>query len=385
MTATMTRRERVLTALSRRQPDRVPIDLGGTKNSTIHTLAYERLKRHLGISTSSEPRVVDRNGQGVEMEEAVLDLLDVDTRAVYQGGPDHPRAHEVDGHSYRDEWGVLWSKPAGGNWYNLAGRPLSGEITLADIANYPWPDPLDPGIVRPIVPQIEHLRRTTDCALLLYLTSPFVHKSQYLMGFQDWFLNIALDQRLIGALFDAVLELTMAQTDQILKVAGGLVDLVYFADDVADQNGPIISLEAYRKLIAPRHRAYVECIRARTPAAILYHSCGSLYPLMEDIISLGVDAVNPVQVSARDMGTNRLKKEFGDRITFWGAVDTQNVLPSGTVQDVREEVQRRISDLAPGGGYVLASVHNIQADVPPENICAMIDAARKYGAYEAAS
>ena len=385
MTSMMTRCERVLTALSRRQPDRVPIDLGGTKNSTIHVVAYKRLKRYLGISVPTEPRLADRMMQVVDIDEAVLQRLDVDTRAVYEGPPDRPHGHVIDENTYEDEWGVVRRKAPGGYSYDLLRCPLSGEITIADIADYLRPDPLDPGIVRPITLRIERLRRMADCALVLHLPSAFVHKSQYLMGFEDWFLNIALDQRLMGVLFDAILEVSMAQTEQMLNVAGHLVDVVNVADDIADQRGPIVSPQAYRKLIAPRLLAYFEFIRARTPAPILYHTCGSLYGVMEDLVALGVHALNPVQVSARDMDTDRLKREFGDRIAFWGAVDTQKVLPFGTVQDVRTEVRRRICDLGPGGGYVLAAVHNIQPEVPPENVVAMVEAAQEFGVYEAVS
>jgi uroporphyrinogen decarboxylase len=380
----MTGRERVLTALRRRRPDRVPIDLGGTKNSSIHIVAYERLKRYLGISVPTEPRLADRMMQIVDMDEAVLQRLDVDTRAVYEGPPDRPRGRIINQDTYADEWGVVRRKVPGGYSYDLLHSPLSGEITVADIANYPRPDPLDPGILRPIVPRIEHLRRT-DCALVLHLPSAFVHKSQYLMGFEDWFLNIALNPSLMGSLFDAILEVSMAQTEQLLNTAGHLVDVVNVADDIADQRGPIVSPPAYRKLIAPRLLAYFEFIRARTSVPILYHTCGSLYEIMHDLVALGVQALNPVQVSARDMDTARLKRAYGDQVAFWGAVDTQKVLPFGTPEDVRTEVRQRICDLGPGGGYILAAVHNIQPEVPPENIVAMIEAAREFGLYETAN
>ena len=379
MAATMTHRERVLAALSHREPDRVPVDLGGTVDTSIHVLAHEQLKRHLGIATTTEPRIIHRMMQVAEVDEAILQHFDVDTRCVCAGQPDHSLSREIDEHTYQDEWGVVRRKPSGGYWYDQERGPLAGEITIANIVNYPWPDPHDPGRVRGILPRIEHLRCTTDCALVLQLPSAFVHVSQYLRGFEDWFVDTARDQRLIGTLFDAVLEVNMATAGEILKVAGHLVDVVMTADDIGDQNGPMVSPQVYRKLFKPRHRAYFQSIRDRTPAPILFHSCGSLYKLMEDLIEIGVQAVTPVQVNAGDMETGRLKREFGDRVAFWGAVDTQHVLPFGTVEDVRFEVHRRIQDLAPGGGYILSAVHNIQPEVPPENICAMFEAAQTFG------
>ena len=374
----MSGRERVVAALDHRQPDVVPIDLGGTKNSTIHTVAYERLKRRLGIE--AETRLVDRMMQVVVVDEPVLQRLDVDTRGVWGGPPDHPRGREIDAETYEDDWGVVRRKAPGTHWYDMVRSPLAGEITVADIARYPWPDPVDPGRVRGVVSRIEHLRYATDAALVLHLPSAFVHKSQYLRGFEDWFMDTACDQRLITALFDAILELSLAEAGEMLRVAGNLVDVVNTSDDIAGQAGPIISPKAYRQLIAPRQRTYFEFIRAHTPAPILYHSCGSLYGLLGDLMAMGVQAVNPVQVNARDMETGRLKSDFG-RLAFWGAIDTQNVLSFGTVDDVRAEVRRRIRDLGPGGGYVLSAVHNIQPEVPPENVCAMFEATRQYGVY----
>jgi uroporphyrinogen decarboxylase len=156
------------------------------------------------------------------------------------------------------------------------------------------------------------------------------------------------------------------------------VDFCFFGDDVAFQDGPMMSMELYRKMVKPYHARVFSYIKSRSSAKILYHSCGSVAHLIPDLIELGVDALNPVQVSAKGMDTKTLKREFGKDICFWGGIDTQRVLPFGSVQDVQAEVRRRVEDLGPGG-YCVCAVHNIQADVSPENICAMYDAAREYG------
>nr|MDA8219352.1 hypothetical protein [Dehalococcoidales bacterium] len=151
-------------------------------------------------------------------------------------------------------------------------------------------------------------------------------------------------------------------------------------DDLGTTTGPIISPALFRRLVLPRMRRIFDFVRARTDAKIFHHCDGAIYPLLGDLAEAGVQITNPVQVNVADMGdTARLKAEFGDRLTFWGAIDTSTVLPRGTPADVRQEVQRRIADLGPGGGYVLCSVHNIQPDVPPENVVAMFDAALEYG------
>ena len=200
-------------------------------------------------------------------------------------------------------------------------------------------------------------------------------------GYEDWYADVALNADLVGALMDAVLEFDLAVMEQALDLVGEDIDVILFGDDVTTQSGPMISPKSYRKLIRPRHERLFDFIHDRTDAKIMYHSCGSAYCFMEDFIDIGVDIINPVQVSAADMDTARLKAEFGDRISFWGGIDTQSVLPHGTEEEVRAEVEKRIADLAPGGGYVLAPVHNIQPDVPPENIVAMCDHAKVVGTY----
>lgn len=376
MSGKFTHRDRVLTALSRQQPDRVPVDFGGTKNSSIHVLAYERLKDRLGLS--SQTRLIDRMMQAAEVEEAVLRRFDVDTRAVLAGSPDRRLGRDIDDESYQDEWGVIFRRPPGSYWYDPVHNPLAGEISLGTIANYPYPDPHDPGQVRGILPRIEELRRTTDCALVLYLPSAFIHKTQYLRGFEDWFVDVARDRALIAALFDAVLEQSMALAGDILAVAGHLVDVVNTSDDIGGQHGLLISPDAYRELIKPRQRAYFEFIRARTTAPILFHSCGSVADIIDDLIEIGVEAINPVQTRAQGMQAERLAHDFGDRICFWGGVDSQQTLPFGTPEEVQAEVTRCVRSLGRRGGYVLAAVHNIQPEVPPENIIAMFDAARAF-------
>jgi uroporphyrinogen decarboxylase len=162
---------------------------------------------------------------------------------------------------------------------------------------------------------------------------------------------------------------------------GEYLDVFQLADDLAMQNGPYMSPDLYREMIKPYQIELFRFVKALTPAKIYYHSCGSVTMLLDDLIEVGVDILNPVQVSADNMETDRLKRRFGNRLSFWGAMDTTEILPNGTADDVRNEVRRIIRDLAPGGGFVLASVHNLQSDIPPENIIAMFETASQYGKY----
>ncbi len=381
MPRTYTHRERVLAALNHQEADRVPLELGSTTATGITIGAYEKLARHCGI----EPviQLTDRMQQLTAVDERLLEAFDVDCRPVWLGKPDNWTDEELPDNGYRDEWGVVRHKPAGSFYYDLTGSPLTGEITVADVVRHRWPDPLDPGRYRGLRERVEKLRRETDYALFLNVPPAFVHTAQYVRGFVDWFMDLKLDPKLAGAVMDAVLEVNLTIALAAIKLVGDQVDIIRTSDDIGHQRGPMVSLELYRELIKPRQKRYFQAIHDATKAKVFYHSCGSVYALMGDLIDVGVDILNPVQVAAAEMDTARLKREFGDRIVFSGAIDTQRVLPFGSPADVAAEVRRRVADLAPGGGYILGAVHNVQPDVPPQNVVALYEAGKQYGRYGA--
>jgi len=370
----MTPRERVVAALEHRAPDRVPMDLGTARFTGMVAGAYEKLRAHLGFGT--EGTLVDRMQQVVQPDERVLEHLGVDARAFSQGTPDRGGDLELGENRYRDEWGVVRGQPLGCHYYELETSPLAGEITVGSLARHKWPDPTDPGIVRGLRERAERLRQT-GYAVIYNARFNLVHTTQYLRGFEDWFLDLGADHELFSALMQAVWEVLEELNRRTLSQVGDLIDVVAYGDDIGQQDRPVCSLELYRKLIRPYQERVVELIRAHTRAKILYHTCGSVYRYMEDFIALGIDALNPVQVSAKDMEPGRLKREFGGRIAFWGGIDSQHVLPHGSPGEVRAEVRRIFELLGAEGGWVLAAVHNIQPDVPPENVCAMFEAGRE--------
>jgi uroporphyrinogen decarboxylase len=378
----MNSRERVLTTIARREPDRVPIDLGSVRNTTVHVDGYRRLRAYLGLP-ASEPRLIDRMMQVAYVDEDVLRALDVDTRTLQLGGPDVSASAEfvADGvENWRDEWGVDRIKPPGAAWFDMKGSPLAGEITAADIARYPMPNPEDPGRFRGLRERAEALRQT-DYAVILGLPSICVHISQYLRGFEDWYMDAAADPDLFAALLDAVVEVNVAVASRALDLVGDIVDVVATSDDLGTQNGLMISPPFFRRVIKPRLARYFDAVKARTKAPIYFHTCGSVYDIIGDLAEIGVDVLNPIQIAAAKMEPTRLKRDFGDRMSFWGAIDTQRVLPFGTPDEVAAEVRTRIRELGVGGGYVVASVHNIQSEVPPANIARMLTAGREFGEY----
>ncbi|TFG67547.1 MAG: hypothetical protein E4H27_08865 [Anaerolineales bacterium] len=375
----MNHRERVLAALNHQESDRVPIDLGSTRNTGILAEPYEALVTYLDMREA-----VDQ-GDGFGMsrllglvppEEVVLQRLDVDLRGIFIGKPDRVLEKTLPGGLHQDEFGVIRARPPGSHYFDVVKSPFDREITVNDIVQYPWPDPSDPGYVRNLRRQALDIRENTDYALVLHTSDIMVHTSQYMRGFENWYMDMLLAPDLMGALLDAILEVRLDILRQALDAVGDLVDVVSCADDIADQRGPMLSSAVYNKIIKPRHARYFDMIHAKTEAKILYHSCGSVVKLLPGFIDMGIDFINPVQVSANGMDSAALKKQYGEQLGFWGGVDSMHVLPFGSESDVRAEVRKRIMDLAPGGGYILTAVHNIQPDVPPQNIVAMYDEAK---------
>ncbi len=370
----MTPRERVLAALEHRQPDRAPMDVGTTRFTGIVKGAYDKLRAHLGFGGAGV--LIDRMQQVVEPDKRVLEHLGVDARGFSQGTPDRGGDIELGDHRYQDEWGVVRRQPPGCPYYELERSPLVGEITAQTVARYPWPDPTDPGIVRGLREAAQRLRQS-GYAVIYNGRFNLVHTTQYLRGFEDWFMDMGQNHALFRGLMQAVWEVLREMNRRTLREVGDLIDIVAFGDDIGQQDRPVCAPALYRQLLRPFQEQVVETIRAHTRAKILYHTCGSVYRYVEDFIAIGIDVLNPIQVSAKDMEPGRLKREFGDRINFWGGIDTQRILPRGSAGEVRSEVRRIFELMGSGGGWVLGAVHNIQPDVPPENICALFEAGRE--------
>ena len=375
----MTPRERILAALRRKPTDRIPLDLGSTIASTITEGAHARLRAHLGISSGEPPAVFSKRSGTVIPDEAILSRFQVDARCVLLGSSEERPDRPVSADAFVDEWGVTWSKPLGGHYINTDG-PFHrlDEPAPEHLERFEWPDPADPGRYRGLREWAGDLHEHSDYAVVLNLGVGPVHQCQFLRGYGEWLGDLLANPRFAEGLLDRATDIWIEISTRALEEAGAGVDLVIYGDDVGAQRAPLMRPELYRKMVKPRHQRMAEAVR-RFGKPILYHSCGAVYPLIPDLLEVGIDALNPIQVSAAGMDTGRLKREFGRDLTFWGGVDSQRVLPFGTADEVRVEVKRRIADLAPGGGYVLGAVHNIQQDVPPQNVVAMFEAALDEG------
>jgi len=243
---------------------------------------------------------------------------------------------------------------------------------------YEWPDPNNPGYFRGLAERAAALRKNTDCAIILNMPNGLVHQCQFLRGFGDWLKDLYKNKEFVSTLMERVADHWIKLAQNALDVLGDNVDIVFFGDDLATQQAPLFNPETYREMIKPLHRRMISSVKSRADVKVLYHSCGAVAPMIGDLIDVGVDALNPVQITANNMDPAELKETYGDRISFWGGINTQQVLPYGTPDEVRAEVRRMIDLMGRGGGYVLNSVHNIQGDVPAENIVAMFDEARTY-------
>ncbi len=374
----LSHRDRVLAVINHEVPDRPPIDLGGSPASGINLYAYQRLKRHLGLP--GPIRVQTERSLLAWPDDAILELFDVDLRLVIahtaedsgERGTFDEAVYNAEA-EYTDIWGVVRRRPPRGHYYVVHSPFEKDELSLADLDAHPWPSPAQvdvPGLQR----EAERLRRETDCALVVHIPGRLFSLGQFMCGFANWLVQLKVNPDFCEALLDRGLEIQLAMAGEALKAVGDAVDILYLADDYGMQTGPLISPELFRRIFKPRMARLIQFLRERSPARIAFHSCGSVYALIPDFIDVGVELLNPVQVSAADMDTARLGREFGRRLAFWGAVDSQQVLPRATPAAVRSEVAQRIRDLRPG--YIPFSVHNIQAEVPPENILAMVNAIR---------
>lgn len=383
----MTPRDRVLTALDHREPDRVPLDLGSTHVTGIALVAYERLTRHLGLDDPA-PTVIDDIQQIALPNEGFLERLKVDTRGLFPVTSNNIRVPlaEVGGDwEYRDEWGLVHRMPRdGGLYFTLVESPLRGPAPdTGRLSRHPWPIAADPARIAGLADRARALSEAGYCVVLKGLCAGLCEVACRLRGMEDFLSDTVTDPASAGCLLDRTLALKAAFWEMALRALAPHVDVVLEADDYGTQDSQLVSPRVFRELFKPRLTELFRIIKALAPGTrLLFHSCGSVRPIIPDLIEIGVDILNPIHTRAAGMEPIGLKRDFGDALCFWGGgVDTQQVLPFGTPTEVRDDVRRNIDALAPGGGYIFSTVHNVQADVPPANIVAMYEALAEAGAY----
>jgi uroporphyrinogen decarboxylase len=382
----LTPRERVRTALARREPDRVPFDLGSTQVTSIASRAQRRLRARLGLP-EGRVRVSDRVQQLDHVEEDLLRLLEVDTRGLWPLTARNGPVEETDDGthlSHVDEWGLTYRIPReGADWYDLAASPLAGgELTRGRIDAHRWPKGADPRLFAPLRAEALAHREAGYAVVLKSLCAGLFEMAQRLRGMEELLMDLAASPAEAAHLLDRVLEVKLAYWRAALAALGDVVDVVAEGDDYGTQQSLLVSPATFRALFKPRLAELVREMKRGAPEAfVFFHSCGSVRRILPDLIEIGVEALNPVQTTAAGMEPRGLKREFGRDIAFWGGgVDPQSVLPRGTPAEVADDVRLNLDALAEGGGYLFGAVHNVQADVPAENVIAMVEALRAHGA-----
>ncbi len=383
----MNSKERVLTTLNHQEPDKIPFDLSGSLVTGIHRIAYDNLRDYLGLE-KRETKLFDLVQGLALVEDDMLERLRVDTRGVLTGSSSgwQMKMEEAPGfEQYRDIWDITWRKPIPhGLYYDIVRSPLKGK-TLDEAKKYLFPEAKDEKRLLGIKQRASELGNSGSLVMLgcSGMTAGLFQQLQWIMGHEYCFLCMLADPDLIHYLIQRLAETDIGFWDWAIPYLGDDIKVVLYSDDFGLQNAPAISHEMFETFFKPWYSKIFSTIKKHQPdIKIFFHSCGSSRFIIPDLIESGVDIFNPVQTNAADMDPFQLKKDFGKDITFWGGgIDTQKVLPFGTRQAIIDNVKMHIDALAPGGGFVFATIHNIQADVPPENIMTMWEALQKYGNY----
>jgi uroporphyrinogen decarboxylase len=414
----MTSRQRIHAALSHREPDRVPVDLGATPSSGISAIAYGNLKRHLGL-TQGHTRVYDVVQQLAQPEDFILDRFGIDAidigrsfntedsawrpTILADGQPAeypawfHPERRDDGSFVARTKAGVeIAQMPAGGTFFDQCCFPYledypadfrslpddMGKVLWSALALSPWDHAADADFWTTLRHNAQELRRTSDRALMIGLGCNLFEWGTFLRRMDNFLMDLAAEPDNVDRLLDALMQRHMAALEKTCRAVGDVADLIRFGDDLGANAGPLMSPATYRRHFKPRHAMLCDYTHRNSGMKTYLHSCGSIHALLPDLIEAGFDVINPVQTNCRDMEPQRLKKEFGRDICFWGGgCDTRQVLPRASPAQVRDHVKRRLEIFAPGGGFVFNTVHNILPEVPPQNILAMFQAIAEFNAH----
>jgi uroporphyrinogen decarboxylase len=408
----MNSRERVCAALNHQQPDRPPVDLSGHRSSGISAIAYIKLRAYLGLP-AKPPRIYDLLQQLAIVDDDVLDLFGVDTIELGRG-------FALDNEHWTDwvlpdgspclvpAWSVPERDEAQSRWVlrSDSGRILAqmpDGVLYFEQCYWPWLDGRPQGapvgdtygesmwtaVAAPPGPLADSweklatgakaLRRSTDKAIIGLFGGNLLELGQFMFRNDNFFLLLAGEPEQAKAFLAEAVEGYLIKLEHYLGAVGPYIDVILFGDDLGMQNGPQISPRMYRQIFKPFHQRMWARAKELAPVKVMLHCCGGVRELLPDLIDAGLDAINPVQTNCRGMDPEGLKADFGKDLTFWGGgCDTASILPRGTPNEVREHVRERLGIFAPGGGFVFQQVHNILADVPPENIVAMVEAVREF-------
>jgi uroporphyrinogen decarboxylase len=412
----MNSKELILAAINHQNPSRVPVDLGATSSSNISLVAYQRLIEYLG-KNHLKSYVYDVIQEGVQPEMELLDHFHVDVVNIgrnFNTDPSYWHGLEaINGHpALYPKWFNI-QKQADGS--NLAISPATGEaigvmprgatffdqliFPYADgypndfsnlardrkralwggFASTPWDWAGEKDFWKMLREKTIDLKNKTDKALLCSLGCNLFEWGAFLRRMDQFLMDLFIEPLNAHALLDALLESHLNAVAKTCEAVGDIVDIIRFGDDLGMTNGTFFSKEIYQEFFKPRHKMLCDYVKAHSSAHTMLHCCGSIHELIPDLIEAGFEILNPVQINAVNMEPERLKRDFGKDVTFWGGgCDTSHILNRATPAEVKRHVLHNLEIFSKGGGFVFNTVHNIMPDIPPENIVAMFEAVNQF-------
>lgn len=380
----MNRREAFTATVDHREPGRVLVDYGKHIGS-FHRLAYGRLREYAPeLGLPAEPVILDRMAQNIVLPERLCQRLGLDFRWIvphWVGVTDIELGGEP---GYIDMWHTPHKWTDVGSYFAIAAHPLNGEdLTEADLAAFDWPDPDQPAMFDGLAEQARRWYESSDYVVGADgIKVGILQTASQLRGYDKLFTDFALNPDLAHALLSRISTVINEMYRHYMAAVGRYIQVVVITDDQGTQKSLMVSPRMFRAFIKPYLKSLVEAIKSAADVKVLMHCDGAIVPILPDLIEIGVDIINPVQTVVVGLeDTFALKEKFGDRITFHGGLDVQQVVPNATPDGLRQEVARRLYDLGRGGGYILAPCHNISFDVPPANVLALFDAAQALGRY----
>jgi uroporphyrinogen decarboxylase len=374
-----TSRQLVADSLNHSENHRVPIDLGGQSNSTMTLKALNNLNQYLFKTKEVENiALMAKHFQSIETPENILTRYKVDFRSVRPGKPKNREEITYPDGSYLDDWGIKYSPSGKGLYFDISEYPLInyGEENIDD---FKWPDPDDEGWTEGLKHRVENYYFKTNYAIIGNMTSAQIfERCWYLRGFETFLTDLFLNKSFAHKLLNKVTTIQTQRIENFLKICGKYLNIFKISDDLCGQLAPFISPQTYSEMIMPYHIKYIEQIKKFTNAKLALHCCGNIRPLLPKLIEAGIEVIHPFQFSCPEMNPVNLKREFGKDLVFWGGIDVQKFLPNATEKEVIYEVKKIIDIMHTGGGYIFSPSHNIQVDIPPENLEAMYSTAANY-------
>jgi len=374
----MDRRRNFSDTLAHIKPAQLVLDFGGNPLSAMDGDSELKLLQYLGYSTSDYDSSRLRFGTIRRMDERIQDHFDTDTRSTGTILFPQESHYKVLGDDlYTDEWGV--TRRFVDSYWEIVESPLRN-ATIEELRNYRFPDPesVDDGEISKYAARAQYLWENTDKIICVeHPVYGIFELGCWMFGFEDFLARMAIEPEFVHLFFERMLEYQKSVISRYYSALGRFAHFTSSGDDFATQTGPFFSPAMFREFIAPYFSERIRHTKQYTSAAFLHHSCGSVFSLIDEIAGCGVDILNPIQPKARHMSPEKLKERFGKRIVFHGGIDTQELLPYGTAQQIEQQVSESIRVLNEDGGYIFAAAHNIQPDVKPEKLDIMLTTAAK--------